>query len=47
MSYNCNICNNSYKSRQSLWNHNNKFHKKNDNKNKHIKQYECEYCKKI
>ena len=26
MEYNCNICNKLYKSYQSLWNHNNKFH---------------------
>lgn len=28
MDYNCIICNKQYKSYQSLWNHNNKFHKK-------------------
>jgi len=28
----CNICNKKYKTSQSLWNHKNKFHPKNDHK---------------
>jgi hypothetical protein len=31
MSYICNICNKNYKSYNSLWNHNKKFHKNNIN----------------
>ena len=29
--YRCNVCNKYYKTRQSLWNHNNKFHNNGDN----------------
>ena len=31
--YKCNICNKGYTSYQSMWNHNKKFHKSNDNTN--------------
>jgi len=34
--YKCNICNKIYKSYQSLWNHNNKFHNNNNNNNKQL-----------
>jgi hypothetical protein len=42
MEYLCEICNKKYKSYQSLWNHNKKFHPKPDKKIEYI----CKYCKK-
>ena len=47
MEYNCKICDKKYKTYQSLWNHNKKFHNElsikiiNDNKNN---PYKCSYC---
>jgi hypothetical protein len=47
MEYFCKHCDKKYKSYQSLWNHNNKFHKDlhimiiNDNK---IRPFYCSYC---
>jgi hypothetical protein len=38
----CSECNKSYKSYKSLWNHNNKFHQKQNT----IKEYVCKNCKK-
>lgn len=40
LEYKCLICNKEYKSYNSLWNHNNKFHK-DINKNK---EFICKYC---
>ena len=44
----CNICNKTYKTYQSLWNHNKKFHKELNiqiiNDNKKDCQYKCSYC---
>ena len=37
--HNCDICNKTYSSYQSLWNHNKKFHKK-----KETKTCKCKYC---
>jgi hypothetical protein len=34
--YKCNICNKKYASKQSLWNHNHKYHLPNDNKKQTI-----------
>ena len=36
LKYNCNICNKFYASTNSLWNHNNKFHKNKDDDTKLI-----------
>ena len=58
MQYHCNICNKDYKSYQSLWNHNKKFHiedvknvkeKFNNVKEKcnSVKSVTCEYCNKV
>ncbi len=41
MGFNCTICSKEYKSSQSLWNHNNKMHK--DDNNKEI-TYNCKHC---
>ena len=47
MEFFCKLCEKKYKSYQSLWNHNNKFHQElniqiiNDNKNN---PYKCSYC---
>ena len=47
MSFKCTICNKNYKSHQSLWNHNNKFHDNNIISNKIIiGDYKCENCDK-
>ena len=51
MDYNCNICKKSYKTKQSLWNHNNKYHNIEANVNKPINEkekpnYICKYCNK-
>jgi hypothetical protein len=52
MTYNCDLCKTTYKSYQSLWNHNNKFHKHNEiqlvdnNKQVEDKKYSCTKCKK-
>jgi len=43
MSNNCNICNKTYSSNQSLYNHNKRFHIKKDE----IKNFKCQYCDKI
>lgn len=50
MSYNCSICNKKYKSYQSIWNHNNKYHtnintiiQPIDNK---IRNFNCSKCDK-
>ena len=40
MTYNCELCKINYKSYQSLWNHNNKFH------NNILKKYKCSKCNK-
>uniref|UniRef100_A0A6C0DAL4 C2H2-type domain-containing protein n=1 Tax=viral metagenome TaxID=1070528 RepID=A0A6C0DAL4_9ZZZZ len=56
MEYKCNICNKIYKSYQSLWNHNNKFHNNtNLNGNTFVthgntntpSELKCKYCNKI
>ena len=48
MEYFCNICKKQYKTYQSLWNHNNKFHQdlniKIINDNKKNSPYKCSYC---
>ena len=36
--YECDMCNKIYKTYQTLWVHNKKFHKQID------KQYNCKYC---
>ncbi len=47
MSYKCTICNKDYKSHQSLWNHNNKFHNNNIISNKKIiGEFKCNNCNK-
>jgi hypothetical protein len=53
--YKCNICNKYYKTRQSLWNHNNRYHNNDDNKiskmskiNENLTEnnkYKCKNCK--
>ena len=50
MSYNCSLCKKNYKSYQSIWNHNNKFHKdivimipQKDNK---TRKFHCSNCNK-
>ena len=43
MEYSCTDCNKKYKSYQSLWNHNNKFHDKVEKK----LEYKCKFCDKI
>lgn len=43
MSYKCELCKTNYKSCQSLWNHNNKFH---NNVNNIVKKYKCSKCQK-
>jgi hypothetical protein len=50
MEYNCTICQKSYSSYKSLWNHNKKYHPNTEFKilncdNKKIHKYECEFCK--
>jgi hypothetical protein len=51
--YNCSLCNKIYSSYQSLWIHNKKFHKNNENdnninsSNEINKLYKCKYCNKI
>ena len=52
MQFNCTICNKPYKSYQSLWNHNKKFHPKveNDDNNKpNIETHviKCTYCNAV
>ena len=56
MEYKCNSCNKDYKSYQSLWNHNKKFHIKCSMESSEIslikydnslKKYECRKCNKI
>jgi len=47
MKKNCNICNNSYSSYQSLCNHKRKFHNIVENKIKDDKKYNCLICDKI
>jgi hypothetical protein len=47
MKKNCNICNNSYSSYQSLCNHKKKFHNIVENKIKDDKKYNCLICDKI
>lgn len=42
MAYSCTDCNKKYKSYQSLWNHNNKFHEKIERK----PEYKCKHCSK-
>jgi hypothetical protein len=47
MLYNCELCKTSYKSCQSLWNHNNKFHNNvNNTVNNTVKKYKCSKCQK-
>ncbi len=48
MSFLCEPCNKNYKSYQSLWNHNNKFHKNNklEQPNKKIQNNICNNCNK-
>lgn len=47
MSFSCTICNTNYKSYQSLWNHNNKFHENNVISNKKIVgEFKCPNCNK-
>ncbi len=48
MSYSCSLCKKNYKSYQSIWNHNNRYHKNEnckieliDNK---IRNYKCTFC---
>jgi hypothetical protein len=55
MEYKCELCNKEYKSYQSLWNHNKKFHEKNvknvinnvKNVNNTLKSLTCEICNKV
>ena len=53
MVFKCKICNKDYKSYQSLWNHNHKFHSSAnnqcndyDNQNDNHKSYDCSKCNK-
>ena len=45
MDFFCSICNKHFKSYQSIWNHNKKFHTENNIYNKD-KQFFCDKCNK-
>lgn len=49
MEYNCNICNKSYSSYQSIWIHNKKFHSNTNTSNDDTnnKKYKCRGCNKF
>lgn len=50
MSYYCDICNKKYKTAQSLWSHNKKYHATDETKNTSInikKSLMCNSCNKI
>jgi len=46
MNFNCNVCNKSYKSYQSLWNHNKIYHNNITKNETIITQHKCKYCDK-
>lgn len=48
MSYSCPLCKKNYKSYQSIWNHNNRYHK-NENcrielKDNKVRKFKCDFC---